>query len=192
LKIEDEAVSFTKIQTINPNKLLGRTSAGVGSVEEVSLSGTGSTVLLANSPVLVNPNLGTPSAATLTFATGLPLSSGVTGNLSVSNGGTGRTTLSGLLKGNGTAGIVSASNINDYSLVREVEDQAPTPNLLGQTSFTLTQTPNANSKVKMYINGTKALIGSISVAGTTVTYIKENNKNIVIQINDIVEFVYYY
>lgn len=41
-------------------------------------TGTGSLVF-ANSPTLVTPNLGTPSAATLTNATGLPISTGVSG-----------------------------------------------------------------------------------------------------------------
>lgn len=42
-------------------------------------TGSGATVVLATSPVLVTPNLGTPSAGTLTNATGLPISTGVSG-----------------------------------------------------------------------------------------------------------------
>lgn len=51
-------------------KMLGRATAGSGAVEEIAVTGSGSAVL-ATSPTLVTPALGTPSSGTLTNCTGL-------------------------------------------------------------------------------------------------------------------------
>ena len=53
-------------------------SAWIYVINSTSITGTGN-VVLSNSPTLVTPALGTPSSATLTNATGLPISTGVSG-----------------------------------------------------------------------------------------------------------------
>ena len=52
---------------------------GAGAASEYTTTGSGTVLVLATSPTLVTPALGTPSAAILTNATGLPVSTGISG-----------------------------------------------------------------------------------------------------------------
>jgi hypothetical protein len=111
--------------------------------------------------------------------------------VAVGRGGTGSTSMTGLVKGNGTAAYSAALLNTDYSLVRFISDEYVIVSA-GQTAFTLTQIPNINSTIRIYINGVRISKTAISSSGTTATYNPANNGAASLIVNDRVQIDYYY
>ena len=125
-------------------------------------TGTGSLVF-ATSPTLVTPALGTPASGVLTNATGLPLTTGVTGTLPVANGGTGVTTSTGSgANVLGTSPTIASPTITGTGAIAGTFTGNVTGNVTGSSGST---TGNAATATALATGRTISLTGDVT--GTT-------------------------
>ena len=130
--ISNNVVSFANMQQINSQTILGRSTAALGNVEQITIGPS----LVLNAGVLdaVAGGGGTVTNVSVVSANGL---AGTVASSSVSPAITLSTTVSGLLKGNGTA-ITAAVDGTDYL--------SPIGSAAGLTNFpTLNQNTTGNA-----------------------------------------------
>lgn len=148
------STTFTNLTT----NVTGTLPVANGGTGVTTSTGTGA-VVLSNSPTLVTPALGTPASGTLTNATGLPLTTGVTGLLPIANGGS----------GTATPALVAGSNVTITGTWPNQTIAAAAPGTGTVTSVSGTGSANGLS-----LSGTVTSTGNITLGGAVTSLTTTN------------------
>ena len=150
--IDNDVVGLSKLAHMTTNRVIGRTTAGTGAPELLTISGTGS-VAMTNTPTLVTPVLGN---ATATSINGIPISG---------DGGA-----AGIYMTNGAGGIDTSDSGGGISTAGGggAIDTAGTGSIelgIAANRITLVGTTASNGKTATFPNVT----GTVAVAATSAT-----------------------
>ena len=186
LAIANGGTGTTSITFVNAaTNVTGTLPVANGGTGVTSSTGSGNNVL-STSPTLVTPVLGTPTSATLTNATGLPLSTGITGlgtgvatALAINTPNTGSIVVNGGALGTPSSGVVTnltgTASININGQVG-----SSTPNSGNFTTLTTSSTViigNGTVDGVLYLDASKNLVSGSVLSFSGVHLTSNRNKD---------------